>query len=80
MLSAAKHLARWAEMLRGVDTERSECAQHDSVVDLPAVLWLGDHPRNLHHLFEGAQNRGMLAEREPIQYKHTMRSSLPCRD
>src|SRR5207248_1780755 len=29
ILSNAKDLAHWAEMLRGVYTERSECAQHD---------------------------------------------------
>jgi hypothetical protein len=31
-LSEAKGLARGAEMLHGVYTERSECAQHDSAI------------------------------------------------
>jgi len=32
ILSAAKDLARWAELLRGVDPECNEWAQHDNTV------------------------------------------------
>ena len=41
ILSAAKDLARWAAMLRGVYTECNERAQHDRS-GLPTVLWYGE--------------------------------------
>ena len=38
ILSVAKDLARWAAMLRGVYTERSEGAQHNSEKDLATMI------------------------------------------
>jgi hypothetical protein len=50
-----------------------------AILSLLEVLWRDWYTSNFHYnLFEGAQNRGMLAEREPIQYKCTIVGATTC--
>src|SRR6266566_5913028 len=57
MLSAAKHLSRGAEILHGVYTERSECAQHDSTVPSCLALAIRGLGRCLLQTLHGRQLR-----------------------